>query len=266
MTYTEYSARLRAMLAGLRDPSTTWTLGEAASAIFSPHSFRAVLTSALSALGAGKEQLGWLMAWQTQGSATYIRTGRAMTRRMQSRLSTIVREQWGKEDPIGEGDVLQQLREAMEARGMDDLAIQSAVKGITTFTPYQGAPFGLNMELKSTEPNQVHRPDPTVVGGSAASTEAAQAKPCGPDEWPPSRGFVISLSRKRGLRCLHLIGKCYRQPGVHYRNYEVCGTEEPAAHRYDQICGACWPTGDESVDDGEGSEMTESSSTATEDE
>ncbi len=263
MTYTEYSARLRGMLAGLMDPSTTWTLGEAASAVFSPHSFRAVLTSALSALGAGKEQLGWLMAWQTQGSATYIRTGRAMTLRMQSRLSSIVRAQWGKEDPIGEGDVLQQLREAMEARGMDAPAIQIAMTGIATFTPHKGTPFNLHMGPTIADPSPVPRSGPTVVGGSAGSTEAAQ-ETCGPDERPPSRGFVISLSRKRGLRCLHLLGNCYRRPGVHYHNYEDCGTEEPAAHRYDQICGSCWPTGDESAVDVEEDELSESSSTATE--
>ncbi len=262
--YTEYAARLRKMLAGLTDPTTGWILGRDASAVFSPHSFRAVLTSALSALGAGKEQLGWLMAWQTKGSATYVRTGRAMTLRMQSRLGVIVREQWGTEDPIGEGDILAQLADAMGHRGLGATDIRGVISGVSTFTAYQGTQFNLMGEPWRKETSLPPADGPTVTSGSASSSFEAPTEASVPNGTAPTEGFVITTSRKRGLRCLHLLGNCYRQPGIHYHVYEACGTTEPDADRYDQICRTCWPAGQIETSGSEEDEVSESSSTETE--
>ena len=85
------------------------------------------------------------------------------------------------------------------------------------------------------------------------------------DECVPSEGYVISISNKRKIRCLHLTGGCYRGPKEHYRNLVVCGSVVPSAAEYNQVCRACWPTGREAEieneqPDSDNSGATESSS------
>ncbi len=74
---------------------------------------------------------------------------------------------------------------------------------------------------------------------------------------------MISHSRKRGIRCLHLVGKCYRKPGTHYMMYDARGLDLPPTEDYDQVCGSCWPDGVASLET-ESQDETESSSTDSE--
>jgi len=80
--------------------------------------------------------------------------------------------------------------------------------------------------------------------------------------------FVISITDKRGLRMLHRLGRCYRWPGIHYKDYELLGKTRPGPYTYDKVCGTCWPRkeGSDSValelqsgSEGSGSSSTSSS-------
>ncbi len=275
VTYVEYAARMRVMLGALTDDVTGDQLGMDAALVYSPHSYRSFLTSSLSALGAREAELSWLMAWKTKGAMTYVRTGRAQTLDLQAGLAGLVREKWGKTDPIGESDVLDMVRVFMMRRGADEGEIIRTIDFLTTFETkdddHRMLNFGIttdgNFDIDVEGAVDVEG-GVTVAGTSSSSTSAAvgnqgdKVSP-GPKEGSPAEGYVVSRSRKRGIRCLHLVGKCYRKPGLHYMDYETLGDNLPSTEEYDQICGSCWPDGFSRQDSGS---QDDSASSSTESE
>ncbi len=199
--YVEYSARMRVMLSRLWDPRSGCSLGEGPSMIYTPHSYRSFLTSALAALGASESQLGWLMAWRTKGSATYVRTGRTRTLLLQHRLAEVIRKQWGGEDPIGETDVLEHARVAMQKRGVTEGEIEVAIGFMRTFTPYLGAKFaeavGMHeLMMHMGVAGQEGQPSATTGSSSSTSTAVEEIAPIAKER--SCEGYVISISPKRG--------------------------------------------------------------------
>ncbi len=59
-----------------------------------------------------------------------------------------------------------------------------------------------------------------------------------PHEVP--EGYVISISAKKRLRRLHLMGACHMLPGLDYTNYVVVGDKCPSNDQYDDYCRHCW--------------------------
>ena len=59
-------------------------------------------------------------------------------------------------------------------------------------------------------------------------------------ESPELVGYVISISKRHGRRCLHYVGRCPRVPYVHYKEAEEMGMELPPPHTYNAVCGDCW--------------------------
>ena len=53
---------------------------------------------------------------------------------------------------------------------------------------------------------------------------------------------VVSMSMRTSVRCLHLVGRCWRQPGVTYFKYEDLGPIADAS-KYNRVCKHCWPSG-----------------------
>ena len=54
--------------------------------------------------------------------------------------------------------------------------------------------------------------------------------------------FVVSMSMRTSVRCLHLVGGCWRQPGVTFFKYEDLGPIADAS-KYNRVCKQCWPSG-----------------------
>ncbi len=270
-TYVEYAARMRAMLGILTDHVSGDQLGMDAAMVYSPHSYRSFLTSSLSASGASEDQLGWLMAWKTKGAMTYVRTGRTQTLDLQAGLAGLVREKWGKADPIGESDVLEMGRVLARRRGTDEGEIMRTIDFLATFAPKEEDGRTLNFGITTVEGFNVDvegavetEGGVTVADAASSSTSAPsgnkgdKASPS-PKEGHPAEGYVVSHSRKRGIRCLHLVGRCYRKPGSHYLMYDARGPNLPPTEDYDQICGSCWPDGFVPLDIGSQDESASSS-------
>ncbi len=108
--YSEYSGRMRAVLAGMRDDDGQ-PLGGAFATFLRPHSWRSFLPSALIALGAPAESLRWLSAWRAQSVDSYVRTSRARTLQLQSSVGNILRLHLGRSDPMSEQRTLADLAE-----------------------------------------------------------------------------------------------------------------------------------------------------------
>ena len=57
----------------------------------------------------------------------------------------------------------------------------------------------------------------------------------------PLNTFVVSISARTEFRRLHVTGGCPRVPGLHYANFEILGTVEPAVHSFHARCLHCCP-------------------------
>ena len=60
---------------------------------------------------------------------------------------------------------------------------------------------------------------------------------------PGLGSFVISITGSTKHKRLHLVGACYRIPGVHYLDFTVLGTEVPDASEYHVACKQCFKGG-----------------------
>ena len=78
----------------------------------------------------------------------------------------------------------------------------------------------------------------------------------------PSGTYVTSVRTRTRIRCLHKVGACHRVPGVDYFEYDVHGTDFPAASTFDVVCAICFPDFIAEAERGAGS-GTESSSSGT---
>ena len=63
------------------------------------------------------------------------------------------------------------------------------------------------------------------------------------EELPKPEGFIVALTRGGKFRRLHFAGGCFRQPGVHYRNFVDLGQAQPELGAIDARCKDCFPKG-----------------------
>ena len=54
--------------------------------------------------------------------------------------------------------------------------------------------------------------------------------------------YGVSVSIKARVSCLHLVGGCWRQPGVDYLMYEDLGSIADAS-KYNRMCKQFWSSG-----------------------
>ncbi len=82
--------------------------------------------------------------------------------------------------------------------------------------------------------------------GSIAVDSSNDPKPATELDWSTAEphevpeGYVISISAKKRLRRLHLMGACHMLPGLDYSNYIVVGDKCPGNDQYDDYCRHCW--------------------------
>jgi len=78
--------------------------------------------------------------------------------------------------------------------------------------------------------------------------------------------YLVSIQGKSGFRRLHLVGACFRVPGVDYLQYELLGQNLPATSTYHASCRNCWPEGLPSEDREVSEETTSSASSSASEE
>ncbi len=248
MSYVEYAGRMRGILAELGD-GEAGVLGADAAMHWRPHSWRSFLPSVATALGASSDTLRWLSAWRAKAAESYVRTSKVKTVQIQTTTAQLLRLHLGKTDPVGERQSLDQLSGHLAERGIDQDDIERITRMLRMY-PGEAATTTLWGSLAI----------PSDHGsGSSGSRGAAEPSPeGGPPEGklgtagnlseeeetgPQPEGYVVAISRKKGRRCLHRTGLCYRRPGVHYRQFSVMGNVRPPPSEYDDYCRDCWRSG-----------------------
>ncbi len=245
LQYSEYSARMRSMLAGLVDDEGT-PLDHDWAMFLTPHSYRSYLPTALEAVGAPRSALSWLLSWKGHGGAGYSRAGKDKTLTIQTQVARILRSNLGKGDPVGDHGLLGRLRDHLGQREVSPEEIERIIHALTAYPEPPIREFLWSAESASGSA------DPPV----AAPPIADETPPIDTHQDPP-QGYIISISGKKGVRRLHLMGACHRLPGLDYVDYEVAGDQCPSSDRYDDYCRHCWRGGAQpsaKADEDEGSQ------------
>ena len=52
--------------------------------------------------------------------------------------------------------------------------------------------------------------------------------------------YIVGKRVRSGVKTLHLMGACWRQPGKDYQVGEICGAALPDASKYNAVCRNCF--------------------------
>jgi len=117
-------------------------------------------------------------------------------------------------------------------------------------------------------PSGVAAPSPMEAAGDLL--DLAEQLMVEPDaQLPVSKGtFVLSVVGRSKRRTLHQVGSCYRQPGVHYKEYLVVGDVRPVLEKGERLCISCFGKRDQvatqvGVINGDSSDSASSVSSST---
>ena len=227
-------------------------LNNRAARFWTEHSSRPSLPSWARALGVPKELTDRLGYWGSGGESAevYIRNYRGAIKRVQEMVARYMRE---GHFPAGQGDPLPDLfgehEVATKLRGhlgddAQDLAVSIPWSRSTGKIADDAVrKFGWNStELvdKDAENKKVEA-ELDTASDKEAEAEVVPA--------PPSSAWVITraaINKKNG--CLHVIGRCHRIPGLHYKYW--CEVAEGAGGiAFSKACKQCFPLGHPEVHD-----------------
>ncbi len=240
LRYMEYSSRLRSMLASLEDQEGC-PLGHDWAMFQSPHSFRSYLPSALDAIGAPRSVLSWLLSWKSTGSAGYSRAGKAKTLVMQRVVANIVKTHFGKSDPVGEATLMERLQDHLTRRDVPEEERDRITRALSAFTDQPAKGILWAAEASADPPPSATTEVPTEPRPSGSSSDPPpEADWTATDLQKVPEGYIISISSKKRIRRLHLMGACHMLPGIDYTNYVVIGDKCPSNDQYDDYCRHCW--------------------------
>ncbi len=240
--YSEYAGRMRGVLSGLKCAQGE-PLGSEWATYLRPHSWRCFLPSAAVALGAPADSLKWISAWRAQSSEAYVRTSRVRTLTIQATTAKLIRLHLGGADPVGESQSLERLRKHMDERGCEGAEVERVIESLTIFSNQTSStslwntiagPTGDGSSMEGADGITAEAVTDAQVQELASTSEEEATRTA------PADGYVVATSRRRGTRCLHRIGLCYRKPGTHYLVYRSYGEIRPPVTDYDVYCKDCW--------------------------
>ena len=194
---------------------------------WSEHGDWAQLVSWAACVGVQKTTLDALGRWCAGSSSEYIRTSKRLVLDAQKAVDKAIKEYEGTDDVFGEEVVFDGLAAHLKAKGVGDDGVRARVGRLRSF-----APSCIRMV-----PPEVKEVD--VQEEAFEVEQARQHKVKGP--------CVVSMSMRTSVRCLHLVGGCWRQPGVGFLKYEDLGPIADAS-KYNRLCKQCWPSGFEGTE------------------
>ena len=244
---------------------------------WTPHSGRTFMPSCSAALNFEKSDRDFLGGWSAQGSDRYARIAQRRITYMQRSVAEALRA--SQDDPLGEGETLQQYDEHLQQQGVDEESRRRSLKlldssglelpdfpaQIENTTPPE-AEEQVDLVLPEEDGDPVNSAPKKRKGNAIIRTETLGSNPREARariRETLEEGFYVCLSGKRKIRTLHRLGACYLLPGVDYLEYEFQGRTVPRSTQYDCVCSLCSRQG---VRDGGDSSCTMSSSSSAEEE
>ena len=244
-SYSDASGMSRALLlrmngADVRREGGGPLILNAAAGFWTEHSPRHNLPSWVGALmQVPEEWFNHLGGWSPKGaSAKYVETAERRIMSMQQEVAQQLRSARGGEDVIDEGKLWHALDKFLIGKKTptDERAMQARrlhwFRGgdepgrvATLFFERALPPQDLLEDTGTTLEREIPEP--------ARFTDTLPADLLGQ--------FSVSIGAKSNFRRLHLLGACFRVPGIHYADFELF-PERPAADQYNDYCRQCWKT------------------------
>jgi len=227
-----------------------WVPAEVVGA-WTGHSERTTLSSALAALGVGKEARNPLGRWAPEGSDNYVRTYRSLVRRLISQFTTEV-QTGHAHNSVDEDNTFLDVRRALLKKGA------SLTEGVLeTFAADAKLVLGcFGKEAGETK----GRPEREIKALAKNVDEGSGDE--GADGTNENVTYYISTSHRGSVLTLHKRDGCWRAAGQRFSIYEEIEGDAPDPTRYTAVCRMCWPKG-QGVDGGSASEGSESSSSSS---
>lgn len=212
------------------------------------HSSRNTIVSLARALKAPKEATDTLGCWAAANSSSevYIRTKRQVVGHVQALVGKFARDALiakaqDEEYPdfVGESNIFGSLEAFGEKFGFVDLDTSH----LQTFGPPDADAAELLVRKYGWRTEGDHG-SLKVLEGNSDEEKSVEPAPKTDGKLPNIDTWVVS-TRADGLTekgCLHIVGKCFRQPGVHYQRWVVVDATISSG-QYLKACRQCFPAG-----------------------
>ena len=236
--------------------------------IWSEHSERVTMRTWAGAAGVPETVCKMLGRWTPSVDQSYDRSIAAQVVRAQIHVAEFIRKNIGRVDPFGENAVVQLVEDRMIA-----LAYHLNVVGVQREKLECFVTVGRPLKRVSWSEDSAMAGPMESHGNEGSESSADEDGDWVVIDAAAKRNtglvlgdYVVSIIGRAKTKTLHRYGECYRQPGVHYREFESFGSELPKAKMYHRACRVCFPKAvkstDESGSDGSGSDEDVSSSSS----
>ena len=271
-TYSSAAAMSQALFKVLKVPGgDRKLLEEGAGSVWSEHSERVTLRSWAGATGVPEDVCKRLGRWTPTVDQSYDRTIRMQVMQAQDHIARFIKRNEQGSDPFDEEVVLEKVKEKLEELGRSNYAQVRQAERLTTFhadgRPAKKFKWGEgDVPLGEEEENLEHF-SPEFASESEVEIVGGKEDLPAPGETRMGH-YVISVVGHSRSKTLHRVGECFRQPGIHYREFTSYGDDLPAASEYHRACKTCFPrsgggsAGVAGGDDSSGSETVSSSSSS----
>ena len=253
-SYAAAAAMSQALFAVLQysDPvEESRLLDDGVGAAWTEHSERVTMRTWAGASGVPEHVCRRLGRWTPTVDQAYDRSVKAQVIAAQEHVATFIQKNLGRRDPFDEAATMAAVSDKLSDVGASVSQVREQVRRLQVF------------RAAGRECKQVQWRGSTEVEMSSPGEEGPGEGPRGSSEEEPVEAeptmalghYVISIVGRAKQRTLHRMGECYRQPGVHYQDYEVFGGHLPPAETYHRSCRICFPKG---ADDGARAEDSDS--------
>ena len=200
---------------------------------WSGHSDRSTLPTWAASLGISKDRIDNVGRWNPGDSIDYVRTSRALAMGVQEEVAEKIRKA-GASDPCLENSVFKDLAKFCTERGVEQDTIEEMIQGLRDCREIGGisVPVIIDPDPIPVVPTQ-YEVDTSVPSGGWVRLSAGKR--------------VVSLDRSSERpMTLHIVGSCYRTPGLHYSKFTVLDDTERGV--YQSLCKECFPKDKDPLD------------------
>ena len=246
LTVEKLSSYITLLLGQLRVPkksATGWELvpnllllPDGLESHFSGHSPRNFMTSVAAVLGYGRDARAYLGRWAMgmTSSEEYVRTSRQVVLGIQRAVNKSIVE--GRDVEYFEDEAIDALAKFADEKGFNPLRIKkrhTCLNNLTGKNSLGGTYPTFALGLDGIEDWQEIPDEPHELLRVAETAEESGRMGDAADE--SSFKFFVTVSRRQGLRRLHLVG-CFVKPS---RCSEVRYSNEIGPEDFDSICRSC---------------------------
>jgi hypothetical protein len=199
------------------------------------HSDRATLPTWAKACGFQKEDRDRLGRWRPSESEEYIRTSKQTVTKIQKEVASTIKGAVGM-DRLDEHETLEKLGEWLKEKGCTEDEVKEQLSVLNLWGD---------------------------LGNILVPADVVEEEPV---EMVGKGQLVVSLERGTRPQTLHCVGRCWRQPGIHFARYIILDREEilkpdpRVMVPYDRVCRDCYRDGKIVLSEGEEESSSDSSS------